>query len=301
MNRDYSEPNRGPATHTNHEEIAKRYSRKRQKLSKVERALERRRTQLARLFVHRGGLHDDDDGRAKVRMLLELAMIGPDVLDLAPWMSGKELQSIIDDVDSRPPRGWTAGQIGSRWEITLEEKIDCEMHQIDCCDADDHVVAAVYEDRRRQRNAERMSRKRAEEGNMTRAEYLAKSTSKARPWEALGIKRRAWYYRRRKGCVDPIAPTQPPISPIAQVCAHPSLINAHTPVQSTGHRASQSAPSKRTYRERPSGGANPKPSPLPVSLPASPVVMTRSKSGRRVIWYLDHLAVATMLGDTTVH
>lgn len=54
------------------------------------------------------------------------------------------------------------------------------------------------EQRRRQSNAERQRRKRAKAGCMTRDEYLATSLSRTKPWEALGIKRRAWERRRNK-------------------------------------------------------------------------------------------------------
>src|SRR3984885_14546399 len=45
-----------------HREIAQRYRRGNRPVSKLERILALRRTQLARPFEYRGGLHDDSDG-----------------------------------------------------------------------------------------------------------------------------------------------------------------------------------------------------------------------------------------------
>lgn len=51
--------------------------------------------------------------------------------------------------------------------------------------------------KKRERDRERARLKRAAKGAVSRAEYLAGSLSRAKPWEALGISRRT-YERRRK-------------------------------------------------------------------------------------------------------
>jgi hypothetical protein len=49
-------------TTAKHREIAQRYRRGKRPVSKLERILALRGTQLARAFKYRGGLHDDGDG-----------------------------------------------------------------------------------------------------------------------------------------------------------------------------------------------------------------------------------------------
>ena len=106
-----------------HHEIAQRYRRGKPPVSELERILAWRRPQLVRLFEYRGGLHDDGDGRANLRLLLELGLTGPDATTMAPWLAPGELQTTIDDINRWPPQCRTADALGNRVELTFEEKI----------------------------------------------------------------------------------------------------------------------------------------------------------------------------------
>jgi hypothetical protein len=151
-------------------EVARRQRRKRAPVTKLERTLSLRRNQLIRLLDHRGGLHDDDLGRADLRVLLELGLSGPKARKVARWISPAELQCLIDDVDAHP-RYWTAGKLSDHFEITFEEKVDPDLgiHHIPCFDRPKHVVDAYYERRRRERNTERKRLHRAVEKKKPKA------------------------------------------------------------------------------------------------------------------------------------
>jgi hypothetical protein len=141
-------------------EIARRYSRERRPSSQLERILSLRRSQIIRLFKYRDGLHDDEAGRADLRLLLDLGLSGPEAMMVAPWISPGELQHLIDDSNAHP-RFWKPDALGNRVELTFEEKVVLDIRNINCFDRPKHQVTAFYKRRRREREAERKRRRRA--------------------------------------------------------------------------------------------------------------------------------------------
>lgn len=64
------------------------------------------------------------------------------------------------------------------------------------------TIIGTEEKKARHRKAEAARKRQAGEVTMDRAQYLeTHSVSRDKPWEDLGISRRAWYYRRAKGQV----------------------------------------------------------------------------------------------------
>ena len=105
----------------------------------------------------------------------------------------------------------TAKQLGERLRVTNAERERLKLWQFKPIDATDEQVAE-------QRRARRNERRRVKRGR-TRAEYLATSLNRQRPWEAEGISRGTWYRRRAisdETSVGPIIVTKAesiPVSP----------------------------------------------------------------------------------------
>ena len=141
-------------------EIAARHRRKKPSLTKLERVVSLRCSQLTRLFNDRDELHNDDIGRTNLQILLELGLTGPMAKKVAPWISAEELRRLIEHVDAYP-RHWTAAALGNCVELTFEEKIRLDIRHVDCFDRPKHEVAAFCRKRKNNRDAERRRRKRA--------------------------------------------------------------------------------------------------------------------------------------------
>ena len=141
-------------------EIAARHRRKKPSLTKLERVLSMRCSQLTRLFNDRDELRNDDIGRANLQILLEIGLPGPMAKKVAPWISVEELWRLIEYVNAYP-RHWTAAALGNRVELTFKEKIRLDIRHVDCCDRPKDEVVAFYRKRKNNRDVERRRRKRA--------------------------------------------------------------------------------------------------------------------------------------------
>jgi hypothetical protein len=114
----------------------------------------------------------------------------------APWAS------IIQARDGarealRRKRVDTADQCGARLRLSYEERTRLRITTIGSFDVNKRQRAKRHKERKRIRDRERQARKRAERGALPRAEYLARSLSRPKPWKPSGIKRRTWERRRR--------------------------------------------------------------------------------------------------------
>jgi len=87
-------------------------------------------------------------------------LTGPKATEQAPWISPRELQHLIADVDAHSRR-WTADALGDRVELSFEEKIGLDIRNIACFDKPKHEVNAFYHQRRRERDAKRKRDRRA--------------------------------------------------------------------------------------------------------------------------------------------
>jgi hypothetical protein len=165
---------------------------------------------LRKLFRHRYGptVPDDDAGREDLRELLlpisvsanaDLKM--PNTVEVwAPWMQQQEVVALVDDINRTPrqQRMPTARQLGKRLRVTNGERERLKLWTIAASDLTAQEVLAW----RRAKAGARKRRLRQSRGSKPRAEYEATSANRTKPWLALGISRRTWYYRR---CTSPSA------------------------------------------------------------------------------------------------
>lgn len=99
-----------------------------------------------------------------------------------------EARDVIGEAEATP-RARKADELAGYLQLDYDTRQKLGITMIGACDADKR------ERKRRRKERDRLAkeRKRRERGAKTRAEYEAKSISKAKPWEAQGISRRTWY------------------------------------------------------------------------------------------------------------
>jgi hypothetical protein len=154
--------------------------------------------QLERLFVDRYGstLPDDDAGRDDLYIAATHIAQNPRSAEhikdwaflWAPWISDEEIAALIARVLAHPVR-FCAGTLG--WRLRLTDAVRTRLEittiaPIDCTKA-----------ARAQRTKERKAAGRKARRDADRAARPAPAAP-TKPWEAAGISRRAWYYRKAK-------------------------------------------------------------------------------------------------------
>ena len=98
--------------------------------------------------------------------------------------------------------------VGRRLRLLHAERAALKITRIGCCDVDRAARKRLAKERKRERDRLRAAAKRSAAGAKTRAEYLAGSVERSAPWKALGISRRAFYYRRKKGLLTEASPQE---------------------------------------------------------------------------------------------
>jgi hypothetical protein len=195
-------------TASRHAEIARRYDRKRD-IERVSIAA-LRVADLQRLFFARYGrlLPDDDAGRDDAFIMAQHLAKRPNSerrilawLSLnCPWMNQADVQKLTAKAINKPIR-WRADKLAKRLNLMEAERQRLGITTIGAVDLDQ----AQRTKRRKEAKRQAMAAARRAKGATPRAEYEAKSVSRAKPWEALGISRRTWY--RRHG--EPTRGTSP--------------------------------------------------------------------------------------------
>jgi hypothetical protein len=158
---------------------------------------------LKRLFVARYGheLPDDDAGRDDALIMAHHLARQPNAerripawLGLnAPWMNPREARDLTAKVLAKPLR-WRADKLARRLNLHEAERQRLRITTIGAVDLDKAERKARRKLRARQRKEER----RRAKGAKPRAEYEARSLTRTKPWEALGMSRRTWYRRGTK-------------------------------------------------------------------------------------------------------
>jgi hypothetical protein len=92
-----------------------------------------------------------------------------------------------------------ADECAASLRVSYEERTELRLTTIGACDISKRERTKKYKARKRQRDRERVARKRAERGTVPRIEYEANSLAKKAPWKALGISRATWFRRRETG------------------------------------------------------------------------------------------------------
>jgi hypothetical protein len=180
-------------------------------------------------------LPDDDAGIEYLRELLLPISIGPyearnrlrggvalwgpvdrmkqEIARWAPWMGGNRVGALIDEINQMPmwQRKPRARTLGDRLNVTYAQRQELQLRTIAPCDVSDAALALIRKRKRRKRDKERRQLQ-------SRVNYLATHTvSKEKPWLALGIKRRAYYYRLKKAnctSLHPINLTKSKCTPV---------------------------------------------------------------------------------------
>lgn len=98
-----------------------------------------------------------------------------------------------------------ADALAHRLRLRFAEREVLDLRTIGACDVTKAARARARKQRKRARDRDRKAAKRRERGAVAREQYLLKSLSRARPWDADGISRRTWERRRH------IAHTRAPV------------------------------------------------------------------------------------------
>lgn len=155
--------------------------------------------ELRRLLTARYGraLPDDDCGRDEALVMAHhIARRPGDHRKLiaawlslwAPWMAAEQVHAMIITVTANPIR-WRADKLAVRLHLTEAERRRLHITTIGAVDMTKQERAR----RRRERKRLRKQQLRREQGVKPRADYEAKSISRNKPWQALGMSRRTWY------------------------------------------------------------------------------------------------------------
>jgi hypothetical protein len=164
-----------------------------------------------------GPLPDDDSGRDDIEPVIHHIASLPQpgrraaawLEHWAPWLTLWEQRKIISE-GIASAKAWKADALAWRYRVTNQERTLIGLTTIG---AIDHGKAARTK-RRRQRERERRQCDRRKAGSLPRAEYLAASISRSKPWEAQGISRATWY-RRQRETTAPHAPSRETTPPTA--------------------------------------------------------------------------------------
>lgn len=177
-------------------EIRRRYARGKPKFSWIARRI-RDLEDVYRDHYGAAQLADDDNGRDLARIMAHhLAQAGGDprpyiaewLQSWAPWLSIAAAREITTDAIMRPQR-WKADRLAWRLKLTDADRTRLQITTIGAVDVSREERAA----RRAQRKYNRRQIRRRRAGMRPRAEYLAASITRAKPWVELGISRAAWY------------------------------------------------------------------------------------------------------------
>jgi hypothetical protein len=204
---------------------------------------------LRKLFRDRYGptLPNDDAGREDLMELLLPISLGPhatiqmpNAIEVwAPWMQPGETGAIIDQINLMPiwERKPDARKLGERLGVTNGQRERLRLWTIAPCD----MISNEMLWWRKIKKRERMRRLRQTRGQQSRAKYLAKhTTSKERPWIALGISRASWYRLREtspcqvkltKAEHQPVSPHNRQVSKKESADKKPALPNTEITLQ----------------------------------------------------------------------
>ena len=185
----------------------KRRKRKPLTPEQIDRLIGRLRIgELNKLFAYRYGgdrityeFPDDDAGREDLVILLQhYGFTNPHkmagIIKLrAPWMEVDEVVRTLEQVNTYCRR-WRAETLGRELRVTKGEWQRLGLRTIAPCD----MTREERKQERKMRDRLRKGLKRRTQGRKPRADYLAASKSRTKPWETAGISRRTWYRQQAK-------------------------------------------------------------------------------------------------------
>jgi hypothetical protein len=192
-------------------EVAHRYAKRRRGPVPFA-ALRMRDLEIIFLDRYGGPLPDDDAGLGDARVAVHhLANLpgnqGKNIFSWlarwAPWMPADQIAGLLDEAIEHPRR-WKADTLGWVLRLTAGDRARLGVTTIGAFD----LGRAARTQRLKGRKRSRAEAERRAAGAKTRAEYLADSLSRKKPWEAEGISRRTWERRRKAAAASaPVAPS----------------------------------------------------------------------------------------------
>jgi hypothetical protein len=193
-------------------EVADRYAKRRRARPVPFAALRMRDLEIIFLDRYGGPLPDDDAGLGDARVAIHHVASLPGnqennvfswLARWAPWMPADQMVGLVDEAIEHPLR-WKADTLGWALQLTAVDRARLGVTTIGAFDLGRSARAQRRKDQKRRRaEAERRAA-----GAKTRAEYLAGSLSRTKPWKAERISRRTWE-RRRKATAPSAAVASP--------------------------------------------------------------------------------------------
>lgn len=173
-----------------------------------------RTAEIEKLIRHRHGpiIPETDDAFIYLEVICNLTYVEFDqdhvkvALEWAarwlPWATKKAVEDVIYDRTQVRFRSLSADALGHALHVSYEERCLLDLRTIGSFDVTKRQRTKIRKAKRRDRDRHRKMVKRRSAGAVTRAEYLAKSLSQSKPWEAFGVCRRTWEKRGRPVPVD---------------------------------------------------------------------------------------------------
>ena len=113
-----------------------------------------------------------------------------------------------------------ADRLGEILSLEYADRQQLAIRTIRAVDKSKREQTIERKERKREKDRIRKAIKRRNRGAISRAEYLAESLSRSRPWEQKAISR-ATYYRQRETSVSPPLKSLPSEQPVSQGREHP--------------------------------------------------------------------------------
>jgi hypothetical protein len=144
----------------------------------------------------------------------------------APHVTDGQAADIVRSALAKPPRLDADDRLGASLRLSYADRHRLNIRTIGSYNVDRKSRRKLAKDRRRERDRQRAAAKRKANGMKPRTEYEARSLSKTKPWEQLGISRRTWERRRKEGLTFD-----------ASVSPHPFLYPGATDLRHVGDKA----------------------------------------------------------------
>lgn len=168
-----------------------------------------RTAEIEKLIRYRHGLiiPEADDAFVYLEVISNLTFVeyGQNHVEVAlgwaarwlPWATKRDVEDVIYERTKVRYRSLTADALGCALRVSYEERCLLDLRTIGAFDVTKRQRTKIGKAKRQDRDRHRKMAKRRSAGAVTRAEYLAKSLSQTKPWEAFGVCRRTWEKRGR--------------------------------------------------------------------------------------------------------
>lgn len=173
-----------------------------------------RTAEIEKLIRHRHGpiIPETDDAFIYLEVISNLTFVeyGQGHVEVAlgwaarwmPWAIKRDVEDVIYERTKVRYRPLSADALGRALHVSYEERCLLDLRTIGSFDVTKRQRTKIQKVQRRDRDRHRKMVKRRSAGAVTRAEYLARSLSQTKPWEAFGVCRKTWEKRGQPTPVD---------------------------------------------------------------------------------------------------